>query len=141
MKKSRLIFNLLITSVMAMFLLIHNPVSAQVKAKPWPVPDAEKAKKATVKLADASVIASGKELWMKHCKSCHGSKGLGDGAKAATLKTEPGDFSTAAFQKETDGEMYYKVAKGRDEMPAFDKKIPDAADIWGLVAFMRTLKK
>ncbi|MBK7215296.1 MAG: cytochrome c [Bacteroidales bacterium] len=92
-------------------------------------------------MTDAAVIASGKELWMKHCKSCHGAKGLGDGAKAATLKTLPGDFSTAEFQKSTDGELHYRVSKGRDEMPAYDKKIPDAADMWAVVAFMRTLKK
>lgn len=141
MKKVRNHFVLLTAAVFALLLVINKPVAAQVKAKAWPVPEAEKAKKSTVKMTDAAVIASGKELWMKHCKSCHGAKGLGDGAKAATLKTLPGDFSTAEFQKSTDGELYYKVSKGRDEMPAYDKKIPDASDMWAVVAFMRTLKK
>ena len=40
-------------------------------------------------------IADGKALYATHCKSCHGTKGLGDGSKAAQLKTEPGDFSKA----------------------------------------------
>jgi hypothetical protein len=31
--------------------------------------------------------------------------------------------------------------KGRDEMPAYEKKIPDANDRWSLVAYMRTFKK
>ena len=97
--------------------------------------------KSTVKLNDAAVIASGKELWAKHCKSCHGAKGLGDGPKGASLKTNPGDFSSAAFQGQTDGEIYYKTAFGRDEMPSYEKKIPDANDHWALVAFMRSLKK
>lgn len=141
MKRVGTILKLLVFTAIVMIFVKVNPVSAQSKPKPWPVPEAEKSKKPTVKLNDATVIAGGKELWMKHCKSCHGAKGLGDGAKSATLKTLAGDFSTAEFQKSTDGELYYKVAKGRDEMPAYDKKIPDAADIWSLVAFMRTLKK
>jgi mono/diheme cytochrome c family protein len=141
MKRSKTIIALSTIAVMIVLMLASRPVSAQAKAKPWPVPEAEKAKKSTVKAGDAAALATGKELWMKHCKSCHGAKGLGDGAKAATLKTEPGDFSTANFQKQTDGELYYKVAKGRDEMPTYEKKIPDAADIWALVAYMRTQKK
>ena len=82
-----------------------------------------------------------KNCGQKHCKSCHGGKGLGDGPKAATLKTNPGDFSAAAFQASTDGELFFRTSKGRDEMPAYDKKIPEANDRWALVAFMRTLKK
>jgi mono/diheme cytochrome c family protein len=128
-------------AILGVFLILASYSQAQVKAKPWPVPQADKVMKAGVKMTDASVIASGKELWMKHCKSCHGSTGLGDGPKGSALKTLPGDFTVAAFQSATDGELYYRLTKGRDEMPAFDKKIPEADDRWALVAFMRTLKK
>jgi mono/diheme cytochrome c family protein len=141
MKRSTNLVAIMTTAMMIVLFLASLAVSAQSKPKPWNVPDAEKAKKSTVKAGDAAVIAAGKELWMKHCKSCHGAKGLGDGAKAATLKTEAGDFSTAAFQKQTDGELYYKIVKGRDDMPSYEKKIPEAADMWSVVAFMRTLKK
>jgi mono/diheme cytochrome c family protein len=141
MKTTQKIATLIVTAVIAVFFLIGNQANAQAKPKPWPVPDKDKAAKATVKLTDASVIANGKELWAKHCKSCHGSKGLGDGPKAASLKTSAGDFSSAAFQGQTDGEIHFKTIKGRDEMPAYEKKIPDAADQWALVAFMRTMKK
>ena len=60
---------------------------------------------------------------------------------AMDRKTNPGDFSSAAFQASTDGELFYRTDKGRDEMPAYEKKIPEANDRWALVAFMRTLKK
>ena len=60
--------------------------------------------------------------------------------KAKTLKTFPGDFSSADFQKQVDGEHFYKTKFGRDEMPKFDKKIPDE-DIWSMVNYMRTFKK
>lgn len=108
--------------------------------KPWPVPDAAKNKKNPV-ASNAESIAAGKALWGTHCKSCHGGKGLGDGSKAAQLKTEPGDFSLASFQSQTDGALFYKTAEGRDDMPSFKKKIPDADDLWSIVNFMRTLKK
>lgn len=106
----------------------------------WKVPDAAKAKKNPV-ASNAESIAAGKALWSTHCKSCHGTKGLGDGTKAAQLKTEPGDFSKADFQAQTDGALFYKTSEGRDDMPSFKKKIPDEEDRWNLVNFIRTLKK
>ena len=108
--------------------------------KPWPVPDNYKTMKNPV-AADAAATAEGKSLYATHCKSCHGAKGLGDGNKAAQLKTEPGNFSTAEFQSQTDGSLFYKTSEGRDDMPNFKKKIPDADERWAIVNFMRTLKK
>ena len=141
MKTTKVITTMLVTAVFALVFLAGQAVNAQAKAKPWPVPDKDKAVKAAVKLTDASVIANGKDLWAKNCKSCHGAKGLGDGPKAVSLKTLPGDFTSADFQAATDGELFYRLNKGREEMPAYEKKIPDANDRWGLVAYMRTLKK
>lgn len=111
-----------------------------LQKKPWPVPDAAKNKKNPV-ASNAESIAAGKALWATHCKSCHGAKGLGDGSKAAQLKTEPGDFSKAETQSQTDGALFYKTSEGRDDMPKFKQKIPDADDIWSIVNFMRTFKK
>jgi len=108
--------------------------------KPWPVPDAAKNKKNAV-ANNAESVAAGKLLWNTHCKSCHGGKGLGDGTKAAQLKTEPGDFSKATFQSQTDGSIFYKLSEGREDMPSFKKKIPDEDDRWSLVNFIRSLKK
>lgn len=108
--------------------------------KPWPVPDAA-AKKANPVKTSAESISAGKALWNQHCSSCHGKTGLGDGNKAAQLKTHPGDFSLAATQSQSDGSLFYKIEEGRGDMPSFKKKIPDANDVWDLVNFMRTLKK
>ena len=59
--------------------------------KPWPVPDNYKNMKNPV-ASNATSIAEGKTLYSTHCKSCHGAKGLGDGNKAAQLKTEARRF-------------------------------------------------
>jgi mono/diheme cytochrome c family protein len=106
---------------------------------PWNVPTADK-NKANPVASNAASIADGKALYGTHCKSCHGTKGKGDGPKAANLKTESGDFSKATFQAQTDGAIFYKTSTGRDDMPKFKAKIPDADDIWSIVNFIRTLK-
>jgi mono/diheme cytochrome c family protein len=142
MKTTQKSISVMLTLLVAVIFFIGCAVNAQqAKPKPWPVPDKSKAMKPTVKLADASVIANGKELWAKNCKSCHGAKGLGDGPKGASLKTHAGNFSSAAFQSQTDGEIFFKTSAGRDEMPAYEKKIPEANDRWALVAYMRSFKK
>jgi len=108
--------------------------------KPWNVP-AKNAKAVNPVKTSPESIAESKSLWIKHCQSCHGKQGLGDGTKAAQLKTEPGDFSKTVVQSQPDGALFYKISEGRDDMPSFKKKIPDQEDIWGLVNFIRTLKK
>jgi len=110
------------------------------KGKPWSAPD-KNAKTANAVKTNPESVKAGAALFAKHCQSCHGNKGLGDGTKASELKTEPGDFSTAAFQGQSDGSLFYKITEGRDDMPSFKKKIPDANDVWNLVNFLRTLKK
>jgi mono/diheme cytochrome c family protein len=122
--------------VIALFAFTTKSVNQQ---KPWPVPEAAK-NKVNPRKGDAASLKDGKTLYDTHCKSCHGTKGKGDGSKAATLDTECGDFTTAAFHNQTDGELYYKTSEGRKDMPSFKKKIPDADDLWAVVNFLRTLK-
>ena len=105
----------------------------------WKVP-AEAAKMENPVKNDREAMAIGKAIYSKHCKSCHGKDGLGDGSKAEELETYPGDFTTQEFQKQTDGALYYKLTEGRDDMPAFDKKIPSEEDRWILVHYMRSFK-
>ena len=81
----------------------------------------------------------GKSLYDKHCKSCHGKEGYGDGPKAENLNGDLGDFSSEEFQSQTDGALFYKTTYGKDDMPEFIKKIPDDEDRWLVVNYMRTL--
>lgn len=128
---------LLTTMSIGVFLL--TTMGFNYAQEPWVAP-AKFVKMANPVKFDATVLAEGKSLWVKHCQSCHGKKGLGDGSKAAQLKTEPGNFTKASFQEQTDGTLFYKTMEGRDDMPSFKKKIPDQEDIWKLVHFMRSLK-
>lgn len=84
-------------------------------------------------------LAIGKSLYDKHCKSCHGKEGYGDGPKADEMKGDLGDFSSEEFQNQSDGALFYKTSIGRDDMPEFTKKMPDDEDRWLIVNYMRTL--
>jgi len=107
----------------------------------WVVPDEYKSMKNPTDKSDKENMAIGKSLYSKHCKSCHGSEGYGDGPKAKDQKGDLGDFSSAEYQAQTDGEMFYKSTFGRDDMPEFKKKIPDDEDRWLVVNYIRTLKQ
>ena len=111
-------------------------LSIQAQPKPWVVPANFKTMKNPVAVSDASK-KSGQTIYTKNCASCHGKTGLGDGVKARSLKDFPGDFSKAAFQGQTDGEIFYKTKTGRGEMPKYDGKLTDE-DIWNSVVYMRT---
>jgi mono/diheme cytochrome c family protein len=122
------------------FVLVISSFILKSSQTPWVAPE-KAAKMPNPIKSDATSIADGKALWVKHCQSCHGKSGLGDGSKAAQLKTEPGNFTTAEFQKQSDGAIFYKTSEGRDDMPSFKKKIPDQDELWSIVNYVRTLKK
>ncbi len=106
--------------------------------EPWVVPEKYQNLDNPI-TADDESMDIGKSLYNKHCKSCHGKEGLGDGSKAEQLDTPSGDFTDDYFTLQTDGSIYYKTVKGRDDMPSFEKKIPDSEDIWHVVNYIRSL--
>lgn len=92
----------------------------------WVVPDKyQNMKNPTDPKEDLKI---GKSLYAKHCQSCHGKEGYGDGKKAKEVKGDLGDFSTEEFQAQTDGALFYKTSFGRDDMPEYTKKMPDDED-------------
>jgi len=134
--KSRLVlFNL---SLITLTVILFSAFSAG--NDPWNIPDKYKKMKNPVK-STADNVKVGKGIWDKQCKSCHGTAGKGDGVKAKGLKTSCGDMSSATFHAQSDGEIYYQSIIGRNEMPNFEKKVPDETDRWSLINFIRTLKK
>jgi mono/diheme cytochrome c family protein len=103
----------------------------------WKVPEEYEAMKNPV--APDTDVAIGKSLYKKHCKSCHGDEGYGDGPKADEMDGDLGDFSSEEFQAQSDGALFYKTSIGRDDMPEYTKKMPDDEDRWLIVNYMRTL--
>ena len=115
-----------------------KPLPAQ---EPWDVPTKYLKMTNPTDPKDADGLEMGKQLYTKHCKSCHGKVGLGDGPKAAELDTPSGDFSLSSFQSQTDGALYYKTVIGRGDMPNYEKKIPVEEDRWLVINYMRTFAK
>ena len=103
----------------------------------WVVPEKYVNMKNPVPLNTDKAI--GKSLYAKHCQSCHGKQGYGDGSKADEQEGDLGDFSSAEFQEQSDGAMFYKTTFGRDDMPNYDKKMSDDEDRWLIVNHMRRL--
>ena len=110
-----------------------------VSANEWIVPAKYQTMKNPVEVNKAN-LALGKNLYAKHCKSCHGSTGLGDGTKAKDMKGDLGDFSSKKFQAQTDGALFYKSYIGRKDMPNYEKKMSEE-DMWLTINYMRTLGK
>lgn len=135
--KLKILFASVILTAFAATQVVN--AQAQKAAEPWPVPAADKAKVNPTPNDDAT-LKLGMTSWMKNCASCHGKTGLGDGPKGRMTKTHPGNFSTAAFQASTDGELFFRTKAGRSEMPAYANKIPDN-EIWAMVHHMRGMKK
>lgn len=71
--------------------------------------------------------------WSKHCATCHGKGGRGDGPQAPMAKAP--DLTRADWLEETtDAEIAQTIRQGRNAMPAFD--LPPAV-VQGLVQRIR----
>ena len=122
------------------FVLLSMTVLKSSFQEPWEVP-AKYQKLENPFVSDADAENIGRILFSKHCKSCHGSKGKGDGPKAESVDTPIGDFTVASFKEQTDGTLYYKTFFGRDDMPSFQKKITDEQDQWLIINYIRALSE
>jgi mono/diheme cytochrome c family protein len=127
-------------SLVAVFFIAAGFTRLWKQPDPWPVPEKYLKMSNPVK-SDAESLATGKTIWAKHCQSCHGKSGKGDGPKAAQLKTLPEDLAKPGTQKQADGALFYKTMEGREDMPSFKKKIPDQEEVWAVVNYIRSFKK
>jgi mono/diheme cytochrome c family protein len=113
-------------------------------AEPWTAPPEARARVNPVEPSPAAE-RKGRALFLKHCASCHGDKGRGDGP-AEHFTDEPArDLTDPAVQARlTDGEIFWKVSTGRREhgdviMPALAQKVSSEEERWKVVLFVRSL--
>lgn len=104
------------------------------------VPDEYKTKVNPYK-GDQSLKMIGLRNYNRHCVSCHGKTGVGDGVMAKNLKTSPGDLTAPELHNLNDGELYYLSFIGVEERPDFMKLIPDEEEKWAVINHVRTLLK
>ena len=84
-------------------------------------------------------VGDAKKAIDANCVPCHGASGKGDGAAAAALPTKPADWTSDKVQKESDGELFWKISNGRGPMPPW-KHLPEKQR-WEIVNYIHTLKK
>lgn len=125
-----------IVSAAGLFLFLVSFVGSQ--NKPWDIPAKYLAMENPYS-ADDDCLDTGKDLYNRHCKSCHGSKGYGDGRKAAEIDTEMPDITTDEFKAQKPGAKYYQSFIGRDDMPNYEKKIPNEEDRWCIINYLDNL--
>ncbi len=102
-----------------------------------PAQEAKKLKNPEPK--NAETLEAGKKLYARHCASCHGPQGKGDGGMAlaggapSDLTDETWDYGS------TDGEIFTAIRDGVSaDMLAYKDKLNDQ-QIWQVVAFIRSL--
>ena len=125
--------NLVLFAVLTLGLLSFGTIMQDE----WVVPEEYKNMKNPTDPSEDLDI--GKSLYSKHCQSCHGKEGYGDGKKANEVEGDLGDFSSPEFQSQSDGTLFYKTSFGYKDMPEYTKKMPDDEDRWLIVNYMRTL--
>jgi len=59
--------------------------------------------------ADRGDVKSGRELYVRHCATCHGDGGRGDGASAASFVTKPADLTDGRLMNRLPDEFLYNV--------------------------------
>lgn len=105
----------------------------------WKAPAEAKSLKNPITKFDAKEKNEAKKVVETNCVPCHGPSGKGDGPAAAALPIKPADWTSEKVQKQTDGEIFWKMSNGRGAMPPW-KSIPEK-ERWELVSYIRTLKK
>jgi mono/diheme cytochrome c family protein len=76
-------------------------------------------------------------LYKGKCAACHGPDGKGDTVPGKKLGVK--DFHSPEVAKMSDAELFDITKKGKDKMPAYDKKLTDD-QIKDLIKYIRELK-
>lgn len=131
-----------LVSVGIVVLFIGLVISVILTPTGWDAPESSiKIENPMIKFKNSEVINNiGKKEYMAQCSTCHGNGGIGDGPAGRFLQKAPGDLTTKEFNKQSDGEIFWKINTGKSPMPAF-KDILSEKKIWIIINHLRTLKK
>jgi cytochrome c len=140
-------------SRLALFLsalfLVALTLPAQQKNPPQPPPKVstyaaipvEAAREPNPVKSSPESIARAQKWWKLDCAMCHGASGDGKGETARDMKLTIVDFTDPATLKEhTDGEIFYIIKNGHDNMPPEGPRVKTEEN-WDLVNYVRSLAK
>lgn len=105
----------------------------------WKAPESAKELKNPVPDSDRGESAlRGARIFKTRCMICHGSQGKGDGIGGKALEPKPQNLTSDMVQKQTDGEIFWKITTGRNDMIKWGPILTEEQR-WDLVNFVRTL--
>ncbi|MEI6898532.1 MAG: cytochrome c [Bacteroidota bacterium] len=108
-------------------------LAGSAQSQTWTAPPEAKPLVAPFKFG-ADSIKKGETIFLKNCQSCHGLPGKGTWAK---ITPPPGDPATDKFQKQTDGELFWKITNGKIPMPEF-RNILSENERWSVIGYFRS---
>ena len=85
-----------------------------------------------------SAADNGADIYKTKCAACHGKHGDADTMIAKNLKLRP--LHSPEVQNQSDDELFNLISKGKEKMPAFDRKL-SKDQIHQLVVQIRNLKR
>jgi mono/diheme cytochrome c family protein len=89
----------------------------------------------------AESLSRGKRQFGFDCAMCHGKAGDGTGDVAADMKLKMKNHTDPATLKNlTDGELFYIIKKGKDQMPPEGDRVKNE-EIWDMVNYVRSFSK
>ena len=106
-------------------------------APDWGAPEAAKNAPNPVPSTDAN-LAAAKALYADNCERCHGAEGKGNGDDSVLYDPKPADMTHGLLNDIKDGELFWKISKGRAPMPNYDRRLSDH-ERWQLVNYLRVL--
>ena len=78
------------------------------------------------------------KVYLDKCANCHSKDGSGQSVRGKRLKLR--DLRSADVQKQTDAKLVELLAKGKGDMPAYQKELGDD-QIKALVVYLREMGK
>lgn len=124
---------------------VQVPAGALPRTIPAPAlppgPLAQAREQAGVKLSNpespsAESLDRGERLFLRHCASCHGAGGRGDGLVGLKFQPRPADLTQAYVLSQPDGRLYYTISRGSTVMPGYDLAL-GPQDRWHLVNYIK----
>lgn len=140
---------LIFLAFLAVSVVAGPPPAVQDPEDPYEIPEVAVNRKNPILRTDLS-LRGAQTLWKKHCETCHGVSGRGDGPNARLHEQRKGhaprNLTNPKVQENlSDGEIFWRISKGIIEegnvviMPKYETKIPSETERWQLVLYVREL--
>ena len=89
----------------------------------------------------AKSVETGRQLFQKYCKGCHGADAMGDGPLAPKNAHPPNLTDSEWKYGATDGDIFTNIHNGVDpkfDMPSMKSRMTDV-EIWSVVNYLRSI--